>query len=89
MNFAKSYIHKSLACVLLLTVFFLPSCQDSTQNSNAAKADSAAAQGADTSYNGLEGTRDQQGALSTDVKVDTSSGQSVHTNQNKKVDSSK
>jgi len=89
MNLKKSNIHKNLACVLLLSGFFLISCQGNTQNSDAAKADSAVAQGSDTSYNGLEGTRDQQGSLTTDTKADTSSGQSVNTNQNKKADSSR
>jgi len=87
----KSNFCKNLACALMLSGLFLISCQDSTQNSDAAKADSAAAQGADTSYNGLEGTHDQSANLSTDVKSDTSSGQSANTSQkmDKKVDSSR
>jgi len=87
----KSNWCKNLACAFLLSGSFLISCQDSAQNSDAAKADSAVAQGADTSHNGLEGTRDQSASLSTDVKVDTSSGQSDKNNQkvDRKADSGK
>lgn len=84
MKLKRSNLGKNLACSLILSSVFIISCQDSAKHSDAAKADSAVSQGADTSRNGLEGTQDQQSSLSTDVKVDTSSGQSANTNQNKK-----
>jgi hypothetical protein len=87
MKSKRSKLCKNLACALMLSGLFLTSCQDSAQNSDAAKADSAVAQGADTSHNGLEGTQDQSASLSTDVKADTSAGQSANKNGN--VDSNK
>ena len=77
MTFQRSSLCKTIACAFMLSGFFISSCQDSAQSSDAAKADSAVAQGADTSHNGLEGTHDQAASLSTDVKADTSSGQSA------------
>lgn len=77
---------------MILSGLFLVSCQDSSQKSDAASAaDSAVAQGADTSHNGLEGTQDQSASLSTDVKSDTSSGQSVKNSHkpDQRIDSSK
>jgi hypothetical protein len=85
----RSNIHRNLGAALILCSFSIMSCQESGKQSDAAKADSAIAQGADTSVNGLEGTRDQQGSLSTDVRTDTSSGQSANTDQNKKPSGSK
>jgi len=91
MQSRKSNLCKNLACAFMLSGIFLISCQDSAQNSDAAKADSSIAQGADTSHNGLEGTQDQSASLSTDVKSDTSSGQSANANTNgeKRIDSTK
>ena len=80
----KSNLCKSLAGALIISGFFITSCQDSAQNSDAAKADSAVAHGADTSHTGLEGTQEQSASVSTDVKSDTSSGQSG--NAGKKID---
>jgi len=59
-----------IACLLTATVLMF-SCQDGKEKSDSGTAKS------DTVYTGLEGTRDQPGQLGTDVKADTSSGQST------------
>lgn len=60
----------SFSCLVLATMLLF-SCGD---NTTATSNDTA---NADTVHTGLEGTRDQAGQLSTDVKPDTSSGQST------------
>lgn len=60
----------SIPCLLMATVLFF-SCQDSPEKSDTDTVNS------DTVHTGLEGTRDQAGQIGTDVKADTSSGQST------------
>lgn len=55
----------------LLSIGFITSCND-----GANKEGNETIVAKDTTVSGLEGTRDQSGQLSTDVKPDTTSGQS-------------
>jgi hypothetical protein len=88
---SKSMSYRSVTFTLLLIGSLTFSCQENSSQSDA-KKDSAVAQGADTSYNGLEGTRDEAASiLSTDVKADTTSGKNVVKDQHSsgKLDSTK
>lgn len=60
----------SLAGIALIFGMFM-SCQNNPDTSGTTSTDG------DTVHTGLEGTRDQAGQLSTDVKPDTSSGQAT------------
>jgi hypothetical protein len=81
MEFFRSNFCKNLACALIFSSFFIfVSCGDNAQT-DSDTGDSIQASGADTTHSGLEGTRDQQASLSTDVKGDTSSGQGAKTKQ--------
>ncbi|MEJ7768172.1 MAG: hypothetical protein WKF89_10210 [Chitinophagaceae bacterium] len=71
-----SNLCKNLACALLIFwSFSIISCGNDAGDSPSG-TDTTHLSKSDTSYNGLEGTRDQSASLSTDVVGDTSSGQS-------------
>jgi hypothetical protein len=76
MTFLKSNLCKNAASALIFSTFLLfASCGDGTQSSGSASGDSSQVSGTDTTHTGLEGTQEQSASLSTDVKSDTSSGQ--------------
>jgi len=72
----KSNLCKDLTVTLFFFCFFIfVSCQDKAKNQSSSTGDSAQVTNTDTTHTGLDGTRDQSASLSTDVKTDTSSGQ--------------
>jgi len=64
-------MQKLILSLCVLSMLMLFSCQDSPTKEGAKTVNS------DSVHTGLEGTRDQAAQLSTDVKQDTSSGQST------------
>jgi len=72
----KSNLCKNLTVTLFFSCSIFVSCQDKAQNAGSATGDSSQVTNTDTTHTGLDGTRDQSASLSTDVKTDTSSGQS-------------
>lgn len=73
MNF-KIYKKVSLA-IISCGFLVISSCGPNTTNDDNKPNTSEAGTHTDTTHNGLEGTRDQAATLSSDNKMDTSSGQ--------------